>query len=516
MVKSFFYIFTILFTGLFLSTGCSGGLKREILILHTNDLNGSIETEIINSQIRAGIPSTVSLMKKLKIEAEKKGIGTIILDTGDAIFGSTLANLSKGKAQIGMLNHMGLTSMTLGNKEFNFSPGILENCSKGADFPFLCANIYDQKNNSPFPFIKKMHTIYSGGMKIGIIGIVSETMKYNINAETSNFYKFLPPWESLSKLFDDIQTDKFDLFVILAHMNIDQIKETLSKTNASNKINVVISANNFYEEEQLIPEGFEKYNNTIITWGTVAHNRRGIGALNLIINKSGTISSAAWHFESVNPEIHHQDNGCLQIAQSFESSTTHWNETSLGYSLKDFNHSHTRETPFGSFLSKIICIKGEAQISMINASAIKKGLSKGTITKKAVFEMMPYTNNIKSMFLTGMQIISALEHSLNRKSKSILLVHGISYEYNISKKGEKKLVSCMFNNQNIDPNRLYRIATSSFLANGGNHFLMFKNGNSLKDHGTIKTALIEWITSQKKEIDISKNWVPNIKKISTD
>lgn len=483
--------------------------KRKLVIYHTNDLNGSITNELINSKKRAGIPSTVSCIKKLT-SSINSDTGLLIFDSGDAIFGSTIANLSKGKAPVRMLNNMKLKSLTPGNKEFNYKPDVLNGCSKSSNFPFLCANVINKKTDRAFPFFKKYEIFYTGGLKICAIGLVPESMKFNINAETSNDYKFLNPSKILSKICDDLKKEKIDLKIVIAHMNIDQIKNMLSATSASSDINVIISAENFYEDSQIIPEGIEHFNDALITWGTVAHNRRGIGCLELSINKSGRISSSNWHLEIVNPDIYTPDEACLDISKSFESRTTHWDKKILGFSKKDFIHSHSRETPFGSMIIEVLCKKGDSQIGLINASAIKKGLSAGKITKKDIFEMMPYTNKIISMDLKGIDIIKAIEHSLNRKSKSILLVSGLKYRYKQNLKGQRILVECLFKNKPVDKNRIYRISTSGFLANGGNHFTMFKNGKKVKTHGTIKEALIKWVTKQKNPINLADKWKKSV------
>ena len=126
------------------SKACLAGNEVEINILHTNDIHADVENM-----------SYISMYKK-----ETKN--ALWFDGGDATQGQPLATYTKGKAIIDMLNVAGLDAAAVGNHEFDYGKDQLIANAKRAKFPFLAANV---KNNKGQAFLKK-------GLKNGAYTII--------------------------------------------------------------------------------------------------------------------------------------------------------------------------------------------------------------------------------------------------------------------------------------------------------------------------------------------------------
>jgi len=59
--------------------------------------------------------------------------------------GTPISNLFRGKPVIETMNRMGFDAMTLGNHEFDWGMEAFGDLRKAAAFPFLSANIIDEK-----------------------------------------------------------------------------------------------------------------------------------------------------------------------------------------------------------------------------------------------------------------------------------------------------------------------------------------------------------------------------------
>ena len=65
----------------------------------------------------------------------------LILDAGDLFTGTPIADVSRGRAVIDVMNAIGYDAVAVGNHEFDYGIDTLRDRIREADFPFLSANI---------------------------------------------------------------------------------------------------------------------------------------------------------------------------------------------------------------------------------------------------------------------------------------------------------------------------------------------------------------------------------------
>ena len=146
-----------------------GELEGKTVILHSNDVHGSIMT--INDK---GKPEPVASlmgyanMAALAADYEAKGANVIIADAGDFSQGSTHVSISKGLEAVNMMNAAGYDVATLGNHEFDYGYAQLTENLKSAKFDVVCCNILDADGNLVFAPSKVVEV---DGVKIGFIGV---------------------------------------------------------------------------------------------------------------------------------------------------------------------------------------------------------------------------------------------------------------------------------------------------------------------------------------------------------
>ncbi|MDO7908200.1 bifunctional 2',3'-cyclic-nucleotide 2'-phosphodiesterase/3'-nucleotidase [Paenibacillus sp. JX-17] len=138
-----------------------------------------------------GLARTATLVK----EARKENANTFLIDNGDLIQGTPLGTyealvdpVKAGEvhAVYKAMNLMGYDIATFGNHEFNYGLDFLNVAIKGANFPYVNANVYnDDKDNNPdndvntftpYKIISKTFKDESGQeqtVKIGVLGLVT-------------------------------------------------------------------------------------------------------------------------------------------------------------------------------------------------------------------------------------------------------------------------------------------------------------------------------------------------------
>jgi 2',3'-cyclic-nucleotide 2'-phosphodiesterase (5'-nucleotidase family) len=126
-----------------------------------------------------------------------------------------------------------------------------------------------------------------------------------------------------------------------------------------------------------------------------------------------------------------------------------------------------------------------ADICMLNNGGLRTSLPAGAISKGKIFELMPFENMLVVLTISGAQMKNLLAYI--GKSKGVP-VSGMQMK--IDSEGGVKQV--MIGGLPFDENKNYRVATSDYLAGGGDKMGFFKNpvSNELLSR-KLRDALIE-------------------------
>ena len=125
--------------------------------------------------------------------------------------------------------------------------------------------------------------------------------------------------------------------------------------------------------------------------------------------------------------------------------------------------------------NKIFKLRTGNDIDMVilNHGGIRSIISKGNITKRTVYEIMPFENSLVVAQVKGTNILGAVDYLVGVKR-----AHPIS-KLKIVLDKDDNLKSATINNKTIDPEKIYFIATNDYLYNGGDHMDFFKPSDSL-------------------------------------
>jgi 2',3'-cyclic-nucleotide 2'-phosphodiesterase (5'-nucleotidase family) len=145
------------------------------------------------------------------------------------------------------------------------------------------------------------------------------------------------------------------------------------------------------------------------------------------------------------------------------------------------------------------------QVAFMNPGGIRADLvpaPNGDVTFGAAFTVQPFSNNLVSMDLTGQQIYAVLEEQFSganaTKPRVLQVSEGFTYSYSAGAAAGSKVVadSVKLNGTVIDKAATYRVATNSFLADGGDNFLTFAAGTARLVGGVDIDATASYLTAK--------------------
>lgn len=157
------------------------------------------------------------------IEKERSALPdrTILLEVGDAWYGSAIALLTEGKACVQVMNAIGYDAMTL-HWEFNLGKDTLLARIKEAKFPVLAQNLVDTDFEDRVLQASMVKDLK--GIKVGVVG-----QAYPFSLLATELRDANPGWrmgyrqEELQKEIDRLKRDEgVQVVVLLSHMGYEQ------------------------------------------------------------------------------------------------------------------------------------------------------------------------------------------------------------------------------------------------------------------------------------------------------
>ena len=491
--------------------------NNDIVILHTNDVHCGVSDTI-------GYDGLMLYKKQLL----KNYNNVILVDAGDHIQGGTMGTITSGEAIIDIMNKLEYDVVTLGNHEFDYKIPQLEECEQRLNCGYISINYCFHKNKTARYNVSKI--IEKGGKKIGFIGVATpQTLSktylnslYDKDGKT-RIYDFLTENKS-QELYNRIQeeidrlknVEKVDYIIILGHLGIlgDALEENTSAGVIKNIKDVVAFIDGHSHKVYSIysPDKNSK-NVTLAQTGTKLSN---IGVL--IIHENGTISQENLNEVSYDPDLanetitvsrnkkeYYVDKDMNEFINNISESFSDELNKVIGYTpfpltvyknISESKESHTQLSRIGeNALCNLVCDSfrelGEADISIMNAGAVRTDINQGNITYQEVIDAMPFSNDVLIKQLTGQTILDALEfgvRSLPEPTSRFPQVSGITYKIDVSINssvvvdedenfirvdGERRVYDVKINGEDLDINKNYTISSNSFILDGGDGYSMF-------------------------------------------
>ncbi len=208
----------IIFMALLSVVSVGAKTKKQLVVLHTNDVHSCIMplNENLDNKDLAGRGGFVRRVNMIK-EQRALHPDLLFFDSGDFSQGSGYYTLFKGDVEVGLMNQMGYDAVTIGNHEFDFGLENMARLFRMANFPIVCSN-YDFAGTPCDGLVKDYITINRNGLKIGVfaLGAPLKGLVANHNCEG---VKFLDPAETAKKYVKLLRKqEKCDVVICLSHL----------------------------------------------------------------------------------------------------------------------------------------------------------------------------------------------------------------------------------------------------------------------------------------------------------
>ncbi|MEH0667267.1 bifunctional 2',3'-cyclic-nucleotide 2'-phosphodiesterase/3'-nucleotidase [Vibrio scophthalmi] len=253
----------------------------ETTDIHTNVMDYDYYKDKPSQQI--GLTRAATLVKAARSEVEN----SVLVDNGDLIQGSPMGDymaakgIEKGEVHpvYKAMNQLGYDVGNIGNHEFNYGLEFLAKSLEGAEFPYVSANVFDQKTGEHYfkPYLIKSHMFkdvdgVEHEIKVGYIGFVPPQIMVwdKKNLEGKVFAKDIK--ESAMALVPQMKAEGADVIVAIPHSGVSSDPHKMGAENSTYYLSEVegIDAIAFGHSHAVFPgKGFENIQGVDNEMGTI-------------------------------------------------------------------------------------------------------------------------------------------------------------------------------------------------------------------------------------------------------
>lgn len=479
----------------------------SLTILHTNDTHSRMLPfdSKVHGPDSGGIVRRAGLIRAIKEEVGE----LLLLDAGDILQGTPFYSIFKGEACYRTASECGYDATTLGNHELDNDLANLQTRLAASKMRLLCCNVF-YKDTGRHVF-EPFHIFRRNGLKIAVIGSIGNEAWDDIDR------KIRAPMTQKDQTSTVRETARrlrryVDLVVVLSHAGIEFDRQMAAEVA---EIDIIIGGHTHEELSTpiLIKNGPEAgvtgngLDGTIVAqageWGHF------VGRIDLDVETGGRIASWSGSLVRVTADYEKlAPPGLSELVASFNLRLETEMNTVIGHTATDLSYpKDLRKTtllPMGTFTAESMRAAAAADICVVNSGAIRTDIKSGDITRGEVFEALPYDNSVVTFTMTGKAVQAMLDHiSAHPGEPDGYQYAGITGTLNFVKgKAENIQVA----GQPLDPQREYRVSTSSFMANGNiAGDLLFPQVLKVEDSGILmREAAIAMLEKVKELPDMSQ------------
>jgi 5'-nucleotidase len=160
----------------------------------------------------------------------------------------------------------------------------------------------------------------------------------------------------------------------------------------------------------------------------------------------------------------------------------------------DRKYIRNQETNLGNLVADCIARSADAEMAVINGGGIRSSIATGTITIGDCLNVLPFDNYLVKVEMTGETLLNLFEQVRQAISTQTGFGGFLQVSEGLEVKYFKDTTRVFFNEQPVEPQKHYIVATNDFLAGGGNGLTSFIDGVSAESTGLLAAdAFIKFI-----------------------
>lgn len=439
----------------------------RVVILHTNDTHSIIDPYFENDL--GGVARRKALIDSVR-SAEKN---VLLIDAGDVLQGSLYFTLFGGEVEQKVMNSLGYDIQILGNHEFDNGMAKLEKYVSGLNAGLISTN-YDLSKTNLKDYFDPYEIKTVGDKRIGFIGINVEPRGLIDSAKSVGvgYLDAIKAANAMAWYLKHIK--KVDAVIAVTHIGYDGPVSDVAIAKNSENIDAIIGGHSHTVVDPQAHNGkpsrfINLAGDTVLVAQT---GKYGANVGEVVIDfKNNKID---YKLIPVNSRFDDRlDKDLLASLAPYKNPVDSIRNIKLGTAAADFD----KEPALLNWMSDFVyndskrLTKEKIDLSLVNVGGIRSAWKAGNITKGNVMQSFPFDNYEVVLEISGKYLAAALD--------SIAAHGGNGVSKNVDIRMNPEMCRCenvIIDGKQLDPERVYRVATINYLAGGNDHMDGLKYG----------------------------------------
>lgn len=433
-----------------------------LTILHTNDLHGHFLPEAAEwhdgRPPMGGFARLDAEVDHLRATRPRKGV--LLLDGGDQLTGTPLSDLvvdgSKGGAMNRFFGLLRYDAWAVGNHEFDKGLDNLMAYTKASPMVTLSANLRGPDGVSPLlPNQQFSHVFERGGMKVGVIGATTDSLKGLMSREDFARLTLLSVEDAVRAEVERLDPVT-DLIVVLSHIGRDSDERLARYVPGIDLIVGGHSHTRMYEPARV--------NDTwIVQAGSYC---RTLGVVDLVVSDD-RIVDFDYELRELTPETAPGEPSVdvVALTQAYQGELDAVFGEVVAEAPALLGRDYHRESALGRWITDALRVAAGTDIGMYNGGGLRADIPAGPVTRGALFNAFPFGNELSTFEITGKDLQAIVLKNIiaeyDRK-RGFLPLSGISWTWRV-RNDAPELLEVKVGESPLDLDRIYTVATNSYV-----------------------------------------------------
>ncbi len=441
----------------------------HLVVLHTNDIHGQVLPRPATWLQKEGVTSgglvrLAAKVAEVRAAVEAEGGHVLVLDGGDWFQGTPEGSVDGGLPFVRLLTQVGYDAMAIGNHEFDLGVAHAQEIVTSSGVLAVCSNIRGaQSPGGAFParvdWAPAFRLFERGGIEIAVVGLVAPETPYITHKSAREGLLFEQPAEELARVRGELP-ESVDLIIPLTHCGVEEDRE-LSEAHPDLRLIVGGHSHSF------LRNGVRSGQALIVQAGSKAS---ALGRVDLHLDsESGEVLKSSARLIDL-----YEDPPDGLVSMEFVAQVDALvaaGEEAMGVVVGELvdlgpESGAFRSMPIGNWMADVMRRATGADVGVHNRGGIRKRLSVGPLTRRDLFEVMPFDNTVVSFELSGAELTQMMRSATHGRNQANLEVSGMLIELALER-GEASFRNVWIDGRPVEPGRTYRLATNSFLSDGG-------------------------------------------------
>lgn len=383
---------------------------------------------------------------------------------GDLLSPSLASNLTRGAHMVAFLNALAPAAAVPGNHEFDFGTGNFVTRIGESAFPWVASNLSGVDGVLPSLLVE------AGGVKVGFAGVLTTG---TARMSTAKGAVLADERTALEAAAHDLRARGAEVVVALTHLDLDDDRRL---ANTVKGIDLILGGHD-HDPVSIMENG-----PLVLKAG---HDAHWLGMVDLVVDrpapgKTGptTVRTGGWRFVPVADETPAPAlAGLLAATDALMGEAL---EAPLGRLATPMDSRGTTvrggEAAMGNLVADALGAHFGADMALINGGGLRGNRQyppNHVLTRRDLLAEMPFGNTVVLLEISGAELLKVLEHTLSaveNKGGRFPQLSGLTIAYDPAKPAGRRVVRARAGGKPLEPNRLYRLATTDYLAGGGDGY----------------------------------------------